>query len=390
MILPALAIVLTLSALTKGQHTHHPCAARDVGKNFVVCVCNSTYCDDVEPVGDLHLGQAALYYSSHSASRLVKSNLRPSTDRAEDSILLTLDSRTTYQKMLGFGGAFTDSAGIVLQSLPKSMQDTVLEGYYGPNGLQYTIGRVPMASTDFSTHEYSYADSPGDFSLANFSLTTEDWEYKIPYIIQAQQLSGNSTRFFSSPWSAPAWMKTNGHMKGGGRLRGQEGGEYYKTWANYFVRFFEEYHKNGVDFWGVTVQNEPTSGLNPDYRWQTMYFSAAMERNFVKNLLGPALKSSPYTKDLKLMINDDQRFNLPQWADTILGDPEAAKYVAGVAVHWYEDNEVPASVLTTTHNRHPDFFILATEACEGYLPTQGKPVLGDWGRAETYANDIIE
>ncbi|XGW29730.1 hypothetical protein V3C99_009070 [Haemonchus contortus] len=385
-----LTIVLLCCSGIAGQSSHHPCAARNLGNNRVVCVCNTTYCDDIEPVGDLRAGQAVLYYSCQNGSRLVKSNLRQTANRAEESILLTLDSRTTYQKMLGFGGAFTDAVGIVLQSLPKSMQNTIIEGYYGPNGLQYTIGRVPIASTDFSTHEYSYADTPGDFSLSNFSLTIEDWEYKIPYIIQAQKLSQNSTKFFASPWSAPAWMKTNGHMKGGGRLRGKEGGEYYQTWANYFVRFFEEYHKNGVDFWGVTVQNEPTSGLNPEYGWQTMYFSASMERDFIKDLLGPALKSSPYTKDIHLMINDDQRYTLPEWADTVLDDPEAAKYIAGVAVHWYEDEEVPAVVLTTTHDRHPDYFILATEACNGFMRWQGEPILGDWERAETYVDDIIE
>ncbi|VDM81379.1 unnamed protein product [Strongylus vulgaris] len=184
-------------------------------------------------------------------------------------------------------------------------------------------------------------------------------------------------------------MKTNGHMKGGGELKGKQGGEYYQTWANYFIRFFEEYHKNGIGFWGVTVQNEPTSGLNPDYGWQTMYFSAGMERDFVKNLLGPALKASPYGKNLQLMINDDQRYNLPEWADTILSDADAAQYVSGIAIHWYEDLEVPASVLTTTHNRHPGYFMLATEACNGYLPLQGSPILGDWGRAETYIEDII-
>ncbi|KAK6021911.1 hypothetical protein OSTOST_12406 [Ostertagia ostertagi] len=117
--------------------THRPCAARSLGENLVVCVCNTTYCDDIEPLGDLRIGQAVLYYSNQNSSRLMKSNLRQTANRAEGSILLTLDSRTTYQKMLGFGGAFTDAAGIVLQSLPKAMQDTILEGYYGSSGRQY-------------------------------------------------------------------------------------------------------------------------------------------------------------------------------------------------------------------------------------------------------------
>lgn len=38
-----------------------------------------------------------------------------------------------------------------------------------------------MASTDFSTHEYSYADTPDDFALANFSLTIEDYKYKVKF-----------------------------------------------------------------------------------------------------------------------------------------------------------------------------------------------------------------
>ncbi|EPB74230.1 O-Glycosyl hydrolase family 30 [Ancylostoma ceylanicum] len=388
-LLSLLVLALALFCVVSGQYTYQPCAARSFGKNQVVCVCNTTYCDNVESLGDLRPGQAVLYYSNEAGRRLEKSNLKQTANRAENSLLLTLDSRTTFQKMLGFGGAFTDSSGINLQTLPKSMQDSMLEGYYGASGLQYTIGRVPMASCDFSTHEYSYADTPNDFGLVNFSLTTEDYQYKIPYIIQAQQLSQNTTKFFATPWSAPAWMKTNGHMKGGGRLKGEQGGQYYQTWANYFIRFFEEYHKNGVDFWGVTVQNEPTSGLNPDYGWQTMYLSAAMERDFLKGQLGPALMSSPYSKDLKVMINDDQRYNLPEWADTILSDAEAAKYVSGIAIHWYEDQEVPPSVMTTTHQRHPDYFMLGTEACNGYLPLQGKPILGDWGRAETYVNDMI-
>ncbi|WKY04174.1 hypothetical protein Q1695_005281 [Nippostrongylus brasiliensis] len=257
-------------------------------------------------------------------------------------------------------------------------------------GLQYTIGRVPIASCDFSTREYSYAETPGDFALASFNLTEEDFLYKIPFIVQAQLLSGNKTRFFASPWSAPGWMKTNGRMKGGGRLRGDEDGPYYKAWANYFIRFFGEYHRNGVDFWGMTIQNEPEAGLDPNWGWQAMYFNARMERNFVKNLLGPALKSRSYTKNIKLMINDDQRITLPEWADTVLNDTEAAKYVSGIAIHWYTDKMKPASVLTTTHDRHPNHFILGTEACTGYLPGEHKPLLGNWTRAEEYLTDIIE
>lgn len=49
----------------------------------------------------------------------------------------------------------------------------------------------------------------------------------------------------------------------------------------------------------------------------------------------------------------------------VLADPEANKYVSGFGVHWYANNLVPPSVLTSTHEAFPDRFILATEACNG-------------------------
>ncbi|TMS38975.1 hypothetical protein L596_005585 [Steinernema carpocapsae] len=185
-------------------------------------------------------------------------------------------------------------------------------------------------------------------------------------------------------------MKTNGKMIGGASLKGEEDGEYYTTWGKYFIRFLEEYHKEGIDFWGLTAQNEPSSGLDPFYAWQTMYFSAEMQREFIKNILGPLLKNSIHGKNINLMILDDQRFLLPNWADVVLRDPEAAKYIAGVAVHWYEDFMTPAHNLEWTHQGHPDKFIFATEACNGYLPLMHGPILGDWARGDSYAHDIIQ
>jgi hypothetical protein len=48
-------------------------------------------------------------------------------------------------------------------------------------GLKYSIGRVPMASCDFSTHEYSYDDTSNDFNLTQFALTAEDLNYKVEH-----------------------------------------------------------------------------------------------------------------------------------------------------------------------------------------------------------------
>uniref|UniRef100_A0A1I7YYR4 Glucosylceramidase n=1 Tax=Steinernema glaseri TaxID=37863 RepID=A0A1I7YYR4_9BILA len=292
--------------------------------------------------------------------------------------------------MIGFGAAFTDSAGFNLNTLTPDAQKLLLESYFSDKGLEYSTGRVPIASCDFSLKEYSYLDTPNDFELNTFSLTSEDFDYKIPFIKQAQKMAPDGLNLFASSWSAPGWMKTNGKMVGGAPLKGELDGKYYTTWAQYLIRFLEEYRKSGINFWGMTVQNEPSSGLDPDYAWQTMYLSAEMERDFVKQILGPMLRNSSAGKDITLMCMDDQRFLLPTWADTVFADPDASQYIAGVAVHWYEDYITPSHNLLWTHERHPDKFILATEACNGYLPLMHGPILGDWSRADAYAHDIIQ
>lgn len=150
-------------------------------------------------------------------------------------------------------------------------------------------------------------------------------------------LSGRPLRLFASPWSAPGWMKTNGHMKGGGVLFGKPGEQYYRTWANYFVRrahfiqnpkithllilshpcrFFDAYQAMNISFWALTVQNEPTSGFLKNYKWQTMGLTADTMRDFVKLDLGPTMRASQHA-NVKTMIVDDNRLVVNIYADRV-------------------------------------------------------------------------
>uniref|UniRef100_A0A915Q653 Glucosylceramidase n=1 Tax=Setaria digitata TaxID=48799 RepID=A0A915Q653_9BILA len=370
------------------------CQYRYYGKKEnIVCVCNATYCDDVPEVGNLQSPQVVLYTTSERGKRFERS-VTSFTGKINElgTIRLKVDDRVRYQTIVGFGGAFTDAAGININSLTEPTQTNLLQSYFGNTGIQYSIGRVPIASTDFSTYPYSYDDSPNDFTLSDFSLAYEDFKFKIPYIKQAINLTNGVFKLFASPWSAPGWMKTSGLMVGGGTLRGPPNGSYHRTWANHYVKFLEAYKENGVTFWGLTVQNEPVTGVDLSYKWQTMYFNPKTERDFVKYHLGPTLRRSEVGRNISLIIMDDQRSQLPIWADVVLKDKEAAQYVSGIGVHWYVDF-VPASQLSETHNRHPDKFIIGTEAslaCTGSKPSEHKPLLGDWSRGDAYAHDIIQ
>uniref|UniRef100_A0A8C4EXT1 Glucosylceramidase n=1 Tax=Dicentrarchus labrax TaxID=13489 RepID=A0A8C4EXT1_DICLA len=304
------------------------------------CECNSTYCDSVGSVSLPPLGQYSSYLSSMAGSRL------------------------------------------------KGAQAQVQVKSTGA-GIGYSVVRVPMASCDFSTRLYTYDDTPGDYNLDNFTLAPEDINMKIPLLQRAQALSPRPLSLLASAWSAPAWMKTNGALVGKGSLKGQPGGKEYKTWAQYYIRFLEEYAKYNLTFWALTTGNEPSAGRMTNYSFQALGFTPEEQRDWVALDLGPALHASshPHTH---ILILDDNRLLLPHWAKVVLNDVHAGRYIHGVAVHWYMDFLVPAEIsLGVTHHLYPEYYLFGTEACSGWNPLDRGVKLGSWDRAEQYAHDII-
>ena len=374
---------LTFSAATK-------CVPKKYDQDSVVCVCNSTYCDTLDDEGIIQPGTFLAYYSSLSGLRLERHVGKIENSSKSGEVKVEVGDQYV-QTILGFGGAFTDAATMTMKSLSSKSQANLFSSYFSPQGIEYTVGRIPIASCDFSTRVYSYDDFVGDFNLTKFSLAEEDIVYKIPVIKQAIGMSRRNISLFGSPWSSPYWMKTNNNMTGRGFIKGEVGDIYYKAWAQYFVRFIQEYKKQGLDIWGITSQNEPTDGRLPGFRFQCLGWTAELQRDFIAKDLGPALEAAGLGH-VKLMILDDSRLLLPLWAEVVLGHPEAAKFVSGIAVHWYQDRFGPVSALDKTYEQFgQNFFMLSTEACEQDTFDKKKSVsLGNWGRAEHYFHDITQ
>ena len=59
-------------------------------------------------------------------------------------------------------------------------------------------------------------------------------------------------------------------------------------------------------------------------------------------------------------------------------------------MHWYTDFLIPPKVLDMTHDKFPDKWLFGTEACAGFIPILPHVLLGDFGRAESYAKYILE
>ncbi|XP_037273886.2 lysosomal acid glucosylceramidase [Rhipicephalus microplus] len=371
------------------------CQKRDYGKGSVVCVCNTTYCDFAGHVSLPPTGSAFAYESSKDGLRFNKTTIPlsrapPQDTSANNSLLLVLDSSKVHQTVYGFGGAFTDAAGINVKSLPEKLQNDLIKSYYAKEGLAYNMGRVPLASTDFSEPKYTYDDTPGDLELENFALAREDVELKIPYIKRATSLVTGPLLLIGSAWSSPAWMKTSNSLVGGGGLIGEPGSVYYKSWAKYYARFLQEYGNHGIRFYGLTAQNEPTTGFSPTVKWQTLGFTAQSQKDFIKRDMGPTLAEAGYDS-VQLLIFDDSNSTFPEWSNVVLSDPDAAKYVAGVAIHKYTNESVGTTALDQVHESFPNKFILNTQICAGSdARPEDKVMLGSWERAEEYASNIIE
>ncbi|CAG2104823.1 unnamed protein product [Medioppia subpectinata] len=365
------------------------CVGR-AGKNTQYCVCNSTNCDDLAPLTKQPVGAVLSYQTSQSGDRFKEikhqfTKTENSNDQA-DTVVLTVDRTKRHQKINGIGAAFTDAATINIGSLPEPMTKRLINDYFGPTGIEFSVARIPIASSDFSTHTYTYDDlqSPGmtedDYELKHFALVQEDLDYKIPQIKLAKSVAQNGLKLFASPWVTPSWLNDKEFLQ-------KNPDKHYHTWANYFVKFLDAYKQHGVEMWGLTMQNEPKS-------FSSMNFvDPKVERDFVKKHLGPALAKAGYGKDkLNLMLYDEGHELNPMvpYVDTSLDDPETAKYISGVAYHCYLPKNTDA--VDQVHAKHPDQFMLLSECCQNfrkntdpYTPAS----LGDWNQAKDYAHNVM-
>ena len=97
-------------------------------------------------------GNALVVTSDMASKRFDWKNVKFTTMESKANHEYTIDESQIFQEILGFGGAFTDSAGhnINLMENPTII-DKIIGAYYDPKSLDYSIGRVNMGGCDFST-----------------------------------------------------------------------------------------------------------------------------------------------------------------------------------------------------------------------------------------------
>ena len=299
-------------------------------------------------------------------------------DPAAENRVINLYPEAEFQKIIGFGGSFTETSAYQFSRMSAQAKEQILKLYFDPEqGLGYNFCRTHIHSCDFALSRYTYVEDE-DKELKTFSID-RDRKYILPFIKAAKKTAGDELLLFASPWSPPAWMKTNGDMCHGGRLLD----EYYEVWAQYFVRYFKEYKKEGIPFFGLTVQNEAFAWQT----WESCVYTAKEEAVFVCQFLKPALKAAGFD-DIKVMIWDHNKERIYERARDSFAVPGAKDDIWGVAFHWYSGRHFDA--LEMTHNAFPDKPLLLTEYSVGapHGETAQAPHTS-WKGMETYSNELI-
>jgi glucosylceramidase len=244
-----------------------------------------------------------------------------------------------FQNILGFGAAFTDASCYLFNKMNAQDKQALLSDLFSPDGLGLSVARTCVGASDYATKPYSFDDSPEpDPELKHFTIE-HDREYILPTLRAARKLNPDLF-LFSSPWSPPGWMKAGGSLLGGSMRK-----KYYAPYANYFVKFLQDYSNEGVKINAITIQNEVDT--DQDGRMPAALWGQEYEIEFVKLHLGPAFERASI--DTKIWILD-HNYNLWGRAIAELSDPGVSKYVDGVAWHGYMGGP---DAMTKVHDAFP-------------------------------------
>ena len=301
-----------------------------------------------------------------------ESMFRPDTEGVENQVV-NLYPEVSFQIFEGFGGAITDASGYVYSLMNDAQKQQVIQSYFSPDRMGYNRVRIHMDSCDFSTGMYEAMSKPDDWNLETFSFARTE-QYILPMLEDAQKAAEKPLKLMLSPWSPPAFMKTNGRRVGGGSLKP----EYRTLWAEYICRYIEEFQKRGYEVERISIQNEPKAAQT----WDSCIYTADEEKVFLRDYLCPAMARHSLDK-IEVFIWDHNKERLyDRVRDTV--DDTTKDMVAGAAFHWYSGDHFEA--LDMVHQNYPKLKLITSESCIEYSKMNAGD---DSGNAAKLAHEVI-
>jgi glucosylceramidase len=268
----------------------------------------------------------------------------------EAPVRIEVDTTRPGQTMDGIGGAFNEMGWEALKTLPADQRTAVLRALFDTKeGAAMRFNRIPIGASDFALSAYSLAEEKDDYGLKSFSVKRD--EACLLQYIKAAQAVNPEMRFHASPWSPPAWMKTNGKLTGGGTLKDDE--RTLKAHADYLVKFLKAYRERGVAVERLCPQNEPLiANAYPGCKIPGPLYGKA-----VKDFIIPAVKASGLPVEVwagTLNYSDDF---MEGHFRAVLADDAMAKAVGGIAFQYSH-----LAWVKEYRAKHPDTKMMFSEA----------------------------
>jgi glucosylceramidase len=282
--------------------------------------------------------------------------------------VLSVSPEKKYQEILGFGAAFSDASCYTFNQLSASARSQLFRTLFHPSEMGLNVCRTCIGSADSATTVYSYDDGDLDPDLRRFSID-RDREYILPILREARGMNPDLF-LFSSPWSPPGWMKSNGSMRGGCMRH-----TYMPSYANYFLKFLRAYEAEGVPVQAVTVQNEVDAdqdGQMPACAWPQDY-----EADFLTMHLGPLFERGGVKTKIWII---DHNYNLWGRAMGELETPDVRKYTNAIAWHGYEGEP---EWINRVQDAYPEVEMYWTEGGPDYTAPGYLREWANWGQTFT-------
>lgn len=263
--------------------------------------------------------------------------------------VIVVDPGQQMQTIDGFGFALTGGSAELLSKMSPQARAGVLRRTFATDGDHIGVSylRLTIGASDLNSFVFSYDDlAPGetDFELKKFDLG-QDRKDVIPVLKEILAINPG-IKILGSPWSAPAWMKTNNNVRGGALAE-----RCYGVYAQYLVRYVEEMRKEGIAIDAITIQNEPLNSKNtPSMQWQV-----GQQLVFLRDHLYPAFtKAGLKTK----VILFDHNCDRPDYPLTLLSDPVISRFADGSGFHHYGGD---IAAMGLVHLARPDKNVYFTE-----------------------------
>lgn len=267
--------------------------------------------------------------------------------------VINLYPKLAYETFEGFGGAVTEAAGYIYSLMNEEQKKQVVDTYFSEDEMNYKLVRIHMDSCDFCLDTYEAMSDPHDTEFKSFTFERTE-KYIMPMLEDIKKAAGDELKLMLTPWSPPAFMKTNGDRKRGGKLKP----EYRRMWAEYICRYIKEFKDRGYKVQRISLQNEPKAVQT----WDSCLFSAEEEKVFLKDFMYPAMQSHGY-EDIEIFIWDHNKERIYERVRDVVDD-STRHMVTGAAFHWYSGDHFEAMELV--RQRYPEVKMIMSESCLEY------------------------